>query len=98
VGCVAGEKRIAVKTEDGAAAGGEGIYWKYESTLKALDARLYSAVGAAGNCFAVRRELYVPMQRDTCLMICAFAAHCHEGYKIDYCSNAYAVKVFGQHA
>lgn len=34
VGCVAGEKRIAVQTKDGAAAGGEGIYWKYESTLK----------------------------------------------------------------
>lgn len=47
VGCVAGEKRIAVQTKDGAAAGGEGIYWKYESTLKALDSRLYSAVGAA---------------------------------------------------
>ena len=46
VGCVAGEKRIAVQEKDGAAAGGEGIYWKYESTLKALDARLYSAVGA----------------------------------------------------
>ena len=39
VGCVAGEKRIAVQNKDGAAAGGEGIYWKYESTLKALDAR-----------------------------------------------------------
>ena len=51
VGCVAGEKRIAVQTKDGAAAGGEGIYWKYESTLKALDARLYSAVGAAGELF-----------------------------------------------
>lgn len=36
VGCVAGEKRIAVQTKDGAAAGGEGIYWKYESTLKHL--------------------------------------------------------------
>ena len=57
VGCVAGEKRIAVQEKDGAAAGGEGIYWKYESTLKALDARLYSAVGAAGELFAIRREL-----------------------------------------
>ena len=37
---------------------GEGLYWKYESTLKALDARLYSAVGAAGELFAVRRELF----------------------------------------
>ena len=67
VGCVAGEKRIAVQTKDGAAAGGEGIYWKYESTLKALDSRLYSAVGAAGELFAVRRELFEPMEPDTLL-------------------------------
>ena len=67
VGCVAGEKRIAVQTKDGAAAGGEGIYWKYESTLKALDARLYSAVGAAGELFAVRRELFEAMEPDTLL-------------------------------
>ena len=58
VGCVAGEKRIAVQSKDNAASGGEGLYWKYESTLKALDARLYSAVGAAGELFAVRRELF----------------------------------------
>ena len=37
VGCVAGEKRIAMQSKDNAASGGEGIYWKYESTLKALD-------------------------------------------------------------
>lgn len=93
VGCVAGEKRIAVKTEDGAAAGGEGIYWKYESTLKALDARLYSAVGAAGELFAVRRELYVPMQRDTLLDDFVLSLRiAMKGYKIDYCSNAYAVE------
>ena len=49
------------------AAGGEGIYWKYESTLKALDARLYSAVGAAGELFAVRRELFEAMEPDTLL-------------------------------
>ena len=67
VGCVAGEKRIAVQAKDGAAAGGEGIYWKYESTLKALDARLYSAVGAAGELFAVRRELFETMEPDTLL-------------------------------
>lgn len=47
VGCVAGEKRIHMHTKDGAAAGGEGMYWKYESFLKKLDAQLHSAVGAA---------------------------------------------------
>ncbi len=47
VGCVAGEKDSRAR-KDGA-CGGEGIYWKYESTLKALDARLYSAVGSQAN-------------------------------------------------
>ena len=51
VGCVAGEKRVEIQAEQGATAG-EGIYWKYESALKRLDYRLYSAVGAAGELFA----------------------------------------------
>ena len=52
VGCVAGEKRVEIQAEQGATAG-EGIYWKYESALKRLDYRLYSAVGAAGELFAL---------------------------------------------
>ena len=67
VGCVAGEKRIAVRRLDGAAAGGEGLYWKYESALKRLDWRLYSAMGAAGELFAVRRGLFERMENDTLL-------------------------------
>lgn len=93
VGCVAGEKRIAVQTKDGAAAGGEGIYWKYESTLKALDARLYSAVGAAGELFAVRKELFEEMETDTLLDDFILSLRMTmKGYIIDYCSNAYAVE------
>lgn len=93
VGCVAGEKRIAAQTKDGAAAGGEGIYWKYESTLKALDARLYSAVGAAGELFAVRRELFCEMEQDTLLDDFVLSLRiAMQGYKIDYCSEAYAIE------
>ncbi len=93
VGCVAGEKRIAVQEKDGAAAGGEGIYWKYESTLKALDARLYSAVGAAGELFAVRRPLFEEMERDTLLDDFILSLRiAMKGYLIAYCSQAYAVE------
>ena len=93
VGCVAGEKRIAVQTKDGAAAGGEGIYWKYESTLKALDSRLYSAVGAAGELFAVRRELFEPMEPDTLLDDFILSLRiAMKGYTIAYCTNAYAIE------
>lgn len=93
VGCVAGEKRIAVQTKDGAAAGGEGLYWKYESTLKALDARLYSAVGAAGELFAVRRELFMPMKKDTLLDDFILSMRITmQGYTIAYCRDAYAIE------
>lgn len=93
VGCVAGEKRIAVQTKDGAAAGGEGLYWKYESTLKALDARLYSAVGAAGELFAVRRELFMPMEKDTLLDDFILSMRITmQGYVIAYCCDAYAIE------
>lgn len=56
VGCVAGEKRIR-KSEGSSSGEGEGLYWKYESFLKKLDSELYTTVGAAGELFAVRREL-----------------------------------------
>jgi Glycosyltransferases, probably involved in cell wall biogenesis len=93
VGCVAGEKRIATKEKDGAAGGGEGIYWKYESTLKALDSRLYSAVGAAGELFAIRRDLFETMERDTLLDDFILSLRiAQKGYKIAYCDKAYAVE------
>ena len=93
VGCVAGEKRIAVQSKDNAASGGEGLYWKYESTLKALDARLYSAVGAAGELFAVRRELFEEMQTDTLLDDFILSLRIvMQGHTIAYCANAYAVE------
>lgn len=93
VGCVAGEKRIAVQAKDEAAAGGEGIYWRYESTLKALDARLYSAVGAAGELFAIRRELFEPMEPDTLLDDFILSLRiAMKGYTIAYCTHAYAIE------
>jgi len=93
VGCVAGEKRIAAKEKDGATGGGEGIYWKYESTLKALDSRLYSAVGAAGELFAIRKELFEEMERDTLLDDFILSLRiAQKGYKIAYCDKAYAIE------
>ncbi|HKI88715.1 MAG TPA: glycosyltransferase, partial [Draconibacterium sp.] len=38
VGCVAGEKRIVEKKTDVAAGAGEGMYWKFESWVKNMDA------------------------------------------------------------
>jgi cellulose synthase/poly-beta-1,6-N-acetylglucosamine synthase-like glycosyltransferase len=57
VGVVAGEKRVK-KGENSTSGEGEGLYWKYESFLKKLDSKLYSAVGAAGEIFAIRKSLW----------------------------------------
>lgn len=93
VGCVAGEKRVALQEKGNAATSGEGIYWKYESVLKELDARLHTAVGAAGELFAIRTHLFETMDKDTLLDDFILSLRIvQKGYKIDYCSKAYAVE------
>lgn len=92
VGCVAGEKRVEIKTEQGATAG-EGIYWKYESTLKKWDYELYSAVGAAGELFAIRTELFEQMPNDTLLDDFILSLRiAQNGNIIAYSKDAYAVE------
>ncbi|MFZ4545782.1 MAG: glycosyltransferase family 2 protein [Bacteroidales bacterium] len=93
VGCVSGEKRIINKDKDAAAGAGEGIYWKYESTLKKWDAELYSVVGAAGELFAIRTPLYREVERDTLLDDFIISLRvAQEGYTIQYDPEAYAIE------
>ena len=92
VGCVAGEKRVDTQSAQGATAG-EGIYWKYESALKNLDDRLYSAVGAAGELFAIQTRLFEQMPPDTLLDDFILSLRiASQGYKIAYCKTAYATE------
>jgi len=77
VGCVAGRKRISewangrisesVNRRGGkeVTAAGEGLYWRYESHLKRCDSIIGSMMGAPGEIFAVRRELYTPPEEDS---------------------------------
>jgi cellulose synthase/poly-beta-1,6-N-acetylglucosamine synthase-like glycosyltransferase len=93
VGCVSGEKRIFNKEKDAAAGSGEGLYWKYESTLKKWDAELYSVVGAAGELFAIRTELYQEVERDTLLDDFIISLRvAQSGYTIQYDPEAYAIE------
>lgn len=93
VGCVAGEKRIDTKSKGSVSSGGEGVYWRYESFLKRLDSRFFTTVGAAGELFAIRRELYEPIERDTLLDDFVLSMRIvQRGYKIEYCSRACALE------
>lgn len=92
VGAIAGEKRVMVD-EAADATAGEGFYWKYESKLKEWDSELYSVVGAAGELFSVRRNLYEPVPANSVLddfMISMRIAE--KGYVIVYEPEAYAME------
>ena len=93
VGAVTGEKRISVQGSEAAAGSGEGLYWRYESFLKKLDAQLHTIVGAAGELFAIRTDLYEPVEPDTLLddfMISLRIAA--RGYRVEYAPDAYALE------
>lgn len=62
VACVGGEKRI--RKDASVQARGESAYWRYEAYLKRLDSSVNTAIGAIGELFAIRRELYQPMDSD----------------------------------
>lgn len=91
VGCVACEKRILPKYKDNAVNSGEGFYWKYESFIKKYESLLNSAIGAVGELFAIRTELFDEIESDTILDDFIISLRiAQKGYKIKYTSNAYA--------
>ena len=93
VGCVSGEKKVMAKSDSDEAAQGEGLYWKYESTLKRLDSELYSAMGAAGELCVIRRQLMTDIPDDTLLDDFVISMEIvRMGYKIAYTSKAFAIE------
>ncbi|HYG00967.1 MAG TPA: glycosyltransferase family 2 protein [Chryseosolibacter sp.] len=93
VGGVAGEKRIFKKAEDNASGAGEGLYWKYESFLKQKDSDVNSVVGAAGELFSVRTDLYEPPAENIIIedfyLSLSIAAR---GYRFIYEPEAFAME------
>ncbi|AEE48567.1 glycosyltransferase family 2 protein [Haliscomenobacter hydrossis] len=93
VGAVAGEKRIYIADKDEASSAGEGIYWKYESLLKRWDAQLCSVVGAAGELFSIRTQLYESIPADTLIEdFYLTMTVLRKGYRIAYAADAYAIE------
>jgi cellulose synthase/poly-beta-1,6-N-acetylglucosamine synthase-like glycosyltransferase len=92
-GGVAGEKKLVVSKADHAAGAGEGLYWKYESFLKKMDAAFYTVVGAAGELFSMRTELWEHTPED--IIIEDFVQSlkiCMKGYTVRYEPRAFAME------
>jgi len=93
VGCVAGEKRVLQIEEGNAASLGESAYWRYESWIKQNDACVGSTIGAAGELFAFRKSLFVPVADDTILDDFEISLRIALlGYSIAYSSKACAIE------
>lgn len=93
VSCVSGEKRVMARVNGQVAAEGEGLYWRYESTLKRWDSEFYSAMGAAGELFAVRMSHYREAPSNALLddfMMSMLIVK--DGHRIAYTSDAYAME------
>jgi len=95
VGGVAGEKKVISASGEGDEVGaGEGMYWKYESFLKKLDSDFYSVVGAAGELFSLRRELFEPVGDEIILDDFVISMKvAQRGYRVIYEPAAYAMEL-----
>ncbi len=83
VGAVAGEKRVI--------GGGEGLYWRYESFLKRCDSAFASVMGAAGELFAIRRELFEPQRENAIIEDFVLSMQLvQKGWRVVYEPNAIA--------
>ncbi len=90
---VSGEKKIRQNAAEDAVCSGEGIYWKYESYLKKLDASLNTLVGAAGELIAIKTSSFKSIPEN--MIIEDFymtMKYCAEGLKVAYEPNAYAME------
>ena len=94
-GGVAGEKKVLPPETTPIDGGdGEGIYWRYESRLKQIDSDFYTVVGAAGELFSLRRELYSPLPDNTVLDDFVLSLRvAGKGFRIIYEPQAYAMEL-----
>jgi cellulose synthase/poly-beta-1,6-N-acetylglucosamine synthase-like glycosyltransferase len=72
-----------------AVGAGEGLYWQYESLIKRLESETGSVVGAVGEIFAIRSELYEEIKEDTLLDDFTISLRIvQKGYSVKYAPKA----------
>ena len=93
VGGVAGEKKIARSQHPSTIGEAEGLYWQYESFMKKQDAEFNTVVGAAGELFSIRTDLFEPPDQSFILDDFIISMQiCLKGYRIDYEPQAFATE------
>lgn len=67
VGAVGGQLILTGRPEESSLGRGIGLYWLYETSIRASEGRVDSTVGATGAIYAIRRDLFEPIPADTIL-------------------------------
>jgi cellulose synthase/poly-beta-1,6-N-acetylglucosamine synthase-like glycosyltransferase len=62
VGGVSGKKKYVVREGTDATEQGENLYWKWDQWQKELESTIGSIFAADGTLYAIRRDLYVPIE------------------------------------
>lgn len=87
-GAVSGE--LILVTDDGN-QNKDGLYWKYEQFLKRCESALGGILGANGAIYAIRRDLYEPLSKDTIVDDFCIAMNVKkQGYDVLYNDKAIA--------
>lgn len=69
----------------------ESLYWKYETMMRLMEARLGATLTASGAVYALRREAYIPLDRTTVLDDFIIPMNARKaGYRIVYDPEATA--------
>lgn len=87
IGCVSGELRYR---SDKGSVEGERTYWKYDQIIKRLESKASSLVTANGAIYAVRRNLYEPLQADVISDFAEPLTIVQKGYGVIYEPEAVA--------
>jgi cellulose synthase/poly-beta-1,6-N-acetylglucosamine synthase-like glycosyltransferase len=89
VGVVCGR---LVLTDPATGTNVDGLYWKYETFLKYCESRLGALLGANGAIYAIRRELYAGIRRNTLIddFVIPLLTRLRTGCSIEYDPEAIA--------
>ena len=89
IGCVVGELKYGVLNSNNIVKG-ENVYWTYDKILKKLESKICSVVTGNGAIYGLRKNIYIPLERN---MISDFIEPLEifkKGYRIIYEPEAIA--------
>lgn len=90
IGAVCGELNLV---ESGTGVNKDNLYWRFERVLKYHESKLGALLGANGAIYAIRRELFSPLPRDTIVDDFTVVMNiAHEGYSVKYEPEAVAIE------